>query len=62
MPGSPFEFANMSLPAPCSKQVAVIGRVGSGKTSRLHGILGEFEMPSGSVALHGSVAYVPQQP
>ncbi|KAJ2800364.1 hypothetical protein H4R20_004092, partial [Coemansia guatemalensis] len=41
--------------------VAVIGRVGSGKTSLVSAILGEMVKCAGSVSIRGSVAYVPQQ-
>ncbi|KHJ45686.1 ABC transporter, ATP-binding protein [Trichuris suis] len=41
--------------------VAVVGQVGSGKTSLLSAILGEMEKLSGEVSIKGSVAYVPQQ-
>ncbi|XP_067087498.1 multidrug resistance-associated protein 1-like [Osmerus mordax] len=41
--------------------VAVVGHVGSGKSSLLSAMLGEMEKRSGSVCVKGSVAYVPQQ-
>uniref|UniRef100_UPI0037E8C348 multidrug resistance-associated protein 1-like n=1 Tax=Semicossyphus pulcher TaxID=241346 RepID=UPI0037E8C348 len=41
--------------------VAVVGDVGSGKSSLLSAILGEMEKRSGFVSMKGSVAYVPQQ-
>ncbi|XP_056144596.1 multidrug resistance-associated protein 1-like [Lampris incognitus] len=41
--------------------VAVVGHVGSGKSSLLSAMLGETEKRSGHVAIKGSVAYVPQQ-
>ncbi|KAF1745727.1 hypothetical protein GCK72_022174 [Caenorhabditis remanei] len=41
--------------------VAIVGRVGSGKSSLLHALLGEMNKLSGSVQVNGSVAYVPQQ-
>ncbi|XP_059413452.1 multidrug resistance-associated protein 1 [Carassius carassius] len=41
--------------------VAVVGHVGSGKSSLLSAMLGEMEKKSGHVTLSGSVAYVPQQ-
>jgi ATP-binding cassette subfamily C (CFTR/MRP) protein 1 len=42
--------------------VAVVGRVGSGKSSLLSAILGEMTKLDGSVQLKGTVAYVPQSP
>ncbi|XP_070780875.1 multidrug resistance-associated protein 1-like [Enoplosus armatus] len=41
--------------------VAVVGHVGSGKSSLLSAMLGEMERRCGSVSIKGSVAYVPQQ-
>lgn len=41
--------------------VAVVGPVGSGKTSLVSALLGEMEKLEGKVYMKGSVAYVPQQ-
>ncbi|XP_028669919.1 multidrug resistance-associated protein 1 isoform X2 [Erpetoichthys calabaricus] len=41
--------------------VAVVGHVGSGKSSLLSALLGEMEKKDGLVYVKGSVAYVPQQ-
>ncbi|XP_067089136.1 multidrug resistance-associated protein 1 isoform X1 [Osmerus mordax] len=41
--------------------VAVVGHVGSGKSSLLSAMLGEMEKLEGTVSVKGSVAYVPQQ-
>ncbi|KAK7093989.1 hypothetical protein V1264_007667 [Littorina saxatilis] len=41
--------------------VAVVGSVGSGKSSLLSAILGEMERRQGTASVKGSVAYVPQQ-
>ena len=41
--------------------VAVVGQVGSGKSSLLSALLGEMNKLNGSVTVRGSVAYVPQQ-
>uniref|UniRef100_A0A674E9K4 ABC-type glutathione-S-conjugate transporter n=1 Tax=Salmo trutta TaxID=8032 RepID=A0A674E9K4_SALTR len=46
---------------PQGSLVAVVGHVGSGKSSLLSAMLGETEKRSGSVSIKGSVAYVPQQ-
>lgn len=40
---------------------AVVGPVGSGKTSLISAFLGEMEKLSGSVNIDGRIAYVPQQ-
>ncbi|XP_046899863.1 multidrug resistance-associated protein 1 [Hypomesus transpacificus] len=47
--------------APRGSLVAVVGHVGSGKSSLLSAMLGETEKRSGRVTVKGSVAYVPQQ-
>lgn len=40
----------------------IVGRVGSGKSSFLQSVLGDLFKIKGSVTVHGSVAYVAQQP
>uniref|UniRef100_A0A8B9LI33 ABC-type glutathione-S-conjugate transporter n=1 Tax=Astyanax mexicanus TaxID=7994 RepID=A0A8B9LI33_ASTMX len=50
-----------SVRVPCGGLVAVVGHVGSGKSSLLSAMLGETERRSGNVSIKGSVAYVPQQ-
>ena len=42
--------------------VAVIGRVGAGKSSLINAILGNMERCGGSATCGGRVAYVPQNP
>lgn len=44
-----------------SSRIAVVGCVGSGKSSLISAILGEMEKLSGTVNCDGSIAYVPQQ-
>uniref|UniRef100_A0A8C1M4B9 ABC-type glutathione-S-conjugate transporter n=1 Tax=Cyprinus carpio TaxID=7962 RepID=A0A8C1M4B9_CYPCA len=51
----------ISVRVPCGSLVAVVGHVGSGKSSLLSAMLGETEKRSGAVSVKGSVAYVPQQ-
>ncbi|KAJ3614828.1 hypothetical protein NHX12_018398 [Muraenolepis orangiensis] len=46
---------------PRGSLVAVVGHVGSGKSSLLSAMLGETEKRSGHVTVKGSMAYVPQQ-
>uniref|UniRef100_A0A7E4W8A1 ABC-type glutathione-S-conjugate transporter n=1 Tax=Panagrellus redivivus TaxID=6233 RepID=A0A7E4W8A1_PANRE len=41
--------------------IGVVGRVGSGKSSLLAGLLGEMEKLHGNIAARGRLAYVPQQ-
>src|SRR6185437_471777 len=43
------------------KLVAIVGAIGTGKSSVLAALLGDMEKISGSVEVNGSVAYVPQQ-
>ncbi|KAI4581553.1 hypothetical protein MJG53_009996 [Ovis ammon polii x Ovis aries] len=42
--------------------LAVVGPVGSGKSSLLRAVLGELPPSQGQVSVHGRIAYVPQQP
>ncbi|CAM4621368.1 unnamed protein product [Leuciscus chuanchicus] len=51
----------ISVKVPRGSLVAVVGHVGSGKSSLLSAILGETEKRSGAVSVNGSIAYVPQQ-
>ncbi|XP_024914255.1 multidrug resistance-associated protein 1 [Cynoglossus semilaevis] len=51
----------ISVRVPRGSLVAVVGHVGSGKSSLLSAMLGETEKRSGRVVVKGSVAYVPQQ-
>lgn len=59
--GIMFEMRHVSLRVEPGELVCVVGRVGSGKTSLVQGILGEMERLNGSVTLSKSMAYVPQQ-
>ncbi|KAJ2160764.1 hypothetical protein GGF46_002010 [Coemansia sp. RSA 552] len=52
---------NVSLQCRRQELVAVVGRVGAGKSSLVSAILGDMIKSSGTVAVRGSVAYVPQQ-
>ncbi|CAL8300312.1 unnamed protein product [Merluccius merluccius] len=52
---------NVSLDIGRGKLVAVVGAVGSGKSSLISALLGEMHSVQGFVNLQGSVAYVPQQ-
>uniref|UniRef100_A0AAR2ILI6 ABC-type glutathione-S-conjugate transporter n=1 Tax=Pygocentrus nattereri TaxID=42514 RepID=A0AAR2ILI6_PYGNA len=51
----------ISVKVPHGSLVAVVGHVGSGKSSLLSAMLGEMEKKSGNITVKGSVAYVPQQ-
>lgn len=52
---------NINLHIPRGSLVAVVGAVGSGKSSLLSALLGEMNKVSGRVNTTGSIAYVPQQ-
>lgn len=55
-----FHFS-IDFKAPEGKLIAVVGVVGSGKTSFLSAMLGEMKKMRGQVEIKGSVAYVAQQ-
>ncbi|KAJ2873875.1 hypothetical protein GGH93_002885 [Coemansia aciculifera] len=44
------------------EHLAIVGRVGSGKSSLLSALLGDMRKENGDVTVCGQVAYVPQQP
>ncbi|XP_042908219.1 multidrug resistance-associated protein 1-like [Parasteatoda tepidariorum] len=52
---------DIELHIPKGKLVAVIGPVGSGKSSLLSAMLGDINRIKGSIDIKGSLAYVPQQ-
>ncbi|XP_022714739.1 ABC transporter C family member 13 isoform X2 [Durio zibethinus] len=53
---------HVTLSLPKGRLFAVVGEVGSGKSSLLNSILGETRLVHGSIYLSGSAAYVPQVP
>ncbi|VDM22833.1 unnamed protein product, partial [Wuchereria bancrofti] len=53
---------NINLKIKKGELVAIVGKVGSGKSSLLSAILGEMDKLDGSVDVVGSIAYAPQQP
>lgn len=52
---------NINIQIQSKKCVAVVGQVGSGKSSLISAFLGEMEKISGRVNTVGKIAYVPQQ-
>ncbi|EFN62768.1 Multidrug resistance-associated protein 1 [Camponotus floridanus] len=53
---------NINFHAEQGQLVAIVGTVGSGKSSLLSALLGEMEKLNGKVNTKGSIAYVSQQP
>lgn len=62
-PAAPLEpiLSEINLHIMPQSLVAVVGRVGSGKSSLISALLGDMIRLSGAVVVPGSVAYVPQQ-
>ncbi|KAI0784237.1 ABC protein [Abortiporus biennis] len=56
----PFQVKDVTMLVARGSLVAVVGSVGSGKSSLLQGIIGEMRKVKGHVSLGGRVAYCPQ--
>ncbi|EKM53211.1 uncharacterized protein PHACADRAFT_259405 [Phanerochaete carnosa HHB-10118-sp] len=56
----PFELKDLKLQVPKGSFVAIVGRVGSGKSSLLQALIGEMRKNRGECVFSSSVAYVPQ--
>ena len=52
---------DIDIAIPKGTLTAIVGPVGSGKSSLIGALLGELEVDSGEVNVGGKVAYVPQQ-
>lgn len=61
-PQAPFSLKNIDLKIPRGSFVCILGRIGSGKTALLQGLLGEMRQTRGQVIFGGSVSLVTQQP
>ena len=59
--GMPF-FLQINLTVNKPQVVAVVGRVGSGKSSLIQAVLGEINKSSGKVLVNGQVSYTSQNP
>ena len=59
-PDLPFRVHDITMHVQRGTLVAVVGRVGSGKSSLLSGLIGEMRKVSGSVTFGGRVAYCSQ--
>uniref|UniRef100_A0A8P4G8C0 ABC-type glutathione-S-conjugate transporter n=1 Tax=Dicentrarchus labrax TaxID=13489 RepID=A0A8P4G8C0_DICLA len=55
------EFSSVSLDIKPGRLVAVVGAVGSGKSSLMSALLGEMHSTKGFINIQGSLAFVPQQ-
>ena len=55
-----FKIKKTTLKIAKGEVVAIVGPVGSGKSSLLQGIIGEMRKETGSVKFGGSVSYCPQ--
>ena len=55
-----FKVEDVSMSVPRGQLVAIVGPVGSGKTSLLQGLIGEMRKANGSIVFGGSVGYGPQ--
>lgn len=58
----PLTLRGVSLRVMPRELVAVVGRVGSGKSSLMSALLGEMTLCRGELTVRGRVAYVPQRP
>ncbi|KAF8317717.1 ABC protein [Clavulina sp. PMI_390] len=59
----PFSLQSINFSIPRGGAVhAIVGRIGSGKSSVLYGIIGEMRRTSGSVQIGGTTAYCAQTP
>ncbi|XP_017474879.1 PREDICTED: probable multidrug resistance-associated protein lethal(2)03659 [Rhagoletis zephyria] len=57
-----YTLNNIDLKVKPRTLVAVIGPVGSGKSSLIQALLGELPAESGSITIHGSSSYASQEP
>ncbi|TFK28166.1 ABC protein [Coprinopsis marcescibilis] len=57
---TPFQLKGINVKIPRGSLTAIVGRVGSGKSSLLQAMIGEMRKTSGEVVFGGRVAYCPQ--
>ncbi|GBG27316.1 ABC transporter ATP-binding protein/permease VMR1 [Hondaea fermentalgiana] len=60
--GSPFRLEHIDLEIPRGELVAIVGRIGDGKSSLLSALLGEMRPVEGTVQVHGKSALCTQEP
>ncbi|KAJ1668229.1 hypothetical protein EV178_000574 [Coemansia sp. RSA 1646] len=58
----PVILDNINFGVRSDEHLAVVGRVGSGKSSLVSALLGDMQRERGEIVIHGRVAYAPQQP
>ncbi|KZT03607.1 multidrug resistance-associated ABC transporter [Laetiporus sulphureus 93-53] len=58
----PFELKDFNFKVPRGSFVAVLGPIGSGKSSLLQALIGEMRRVSGHATFSSQIAYVPQTP
>lgn len=56
----PFQVKNITMQIKRGSLTAVVGRIGSGKSSLMQGLIGEMRKISGEVSFGGELAYCPQ--
>ncbi|KAJ7221015.1 ABC protein [Mycena haematopus] len=56
----PFSLQNIDMQIPRGTLAGIVGRVGSGKSSLLQGLIGEMRSLGGEFSFGGKVAYCPQ--
>ncbi len=55
-----YQLENVNISIPRGQLCAIVGPIGSGKSSLLQGLIGEMRRISGSITFGGSVSYCPQ--
>ena len=55
-------LCDVTLSCPAGSLTFVVGRIGSGKSTFLSGLIGEAQLLSGSYSVNGSIAYAGQSP
>ncbi|KAF9048460.1 ABC protein [Panaeolus papilionaceus] len=56
----PFRLSNITMDVPRGSLIAIVGRVGSGKSSLLSGLIGDMRRVAGEVQFGGRVAFCAQ--
>lgn len=56
----PFQVQDITMQVKHGSLTAIVGRVGSGKSSLLQGLIGEMRKIAGKVTFGGELAYCPQ--